>query len=94
MNLSKELLEEKEYLRATAFSILEEIGVIETCFCGDTYHLTYAPLDEKEIYAKATNEYKKTERDNKNFDLFHEMVKEILDEAQSSCDCAKCDKDD
>ena len=68
--------------------------MLEECFCGDTYHLPYAPLDEREIYAKATNEYKKIKPNDKTFDLFHEMIKEILDNAQSSCDCAKCEKDD
>ncbi len=87
MGLSKQLAIEKEDYRRMAQEILEEIGEIEEC---PEHHLLYrkGKFEEGEIYKIATGEMKRKHPDCRNYKLFHDVIKEILDECGDGCpDC-------
>lgn len=70
---------------------LEEITEIRRCpFHSDYLYRTYN-YDEEQIYAIVTARIKQMYDDNKiNYVLFHDAVKEVLDELGDSSDCPIC----
>ena len=96
MGATKRQLEKEEEYRGIAFDVLTMIGAIKTCdFHDDFYYATYL-LDDSSIYAMATAKVKKEYNQmNIDFQLFHDSIKEIMDEAADGADsCPYCDKID
>ena len=89
MGLSKRILEEREENFRLAKSILFDIGAIAGCDVHDYYYnnLNY---DNSELYAIAINEYKK--RGGKDFKMFQDAIKEVLDNAGRESTCPLCEK--
>lgn len=74
-----------------AEKILLEIKAIATCDAHEDFHYQTG-MDEKEIYAWATNLFKKYYPICEDFSLFHDCVKKVLDDTAMDNECPYCYK--
>lgn len=78
-----------EMHKRIAKEILEKIGAIKCC----EYHEWYLDLeayDDEQLYALATYEYKK--EGGYDFEIFHEAIAQVMDEAWLDDECLYCAK--
>lgn len=85
---------QQEYV-GIAKEILANMGVIEFCACGATWHRTYnEDIEETEVLEEATRLLKEKYGENQCLDLWEEILQEVWDDAQDKEDCQKCSNDD
>lgn len=76
-----------------AKSILLEIGAIKACDAHDDFTYQTCAMDEKTIYARATQKYKDSyHREGESFAPFQDAVKRVLDDTSSNNNCPFCEK--
>ena len=87
MSITKYTLEQHEDYHHKAVEILISIGEIATCpYHGSIYRKW--KYDIKDIYAIATARLKELHPEHKNFPLFCDKIKEIIDCTLDECpDC-------
>lgn len=76
-----------------AKSILLEICAIKACDAHDDFIYKTCAMDEKTIYARATQKYKDSYyREGEGFTPFQDAVKRVLDDAGPDNNCPFCEK--
>lgn len=88
MSLAKHELEKYDLYRNTAHNILLEIGAIEECPHGNPVNIK---MEGEEAYAIATGVLKKKYPDLNDYKLFHEQIKDVLNDAELGI-CVACEK--
>ncbi len=80
--------------REVAFEVLKSIGVIACCDAHDDYWYNTGSFDNDEIYARATTKVQMSAEYSSYTDMkvFHEAIKDILDNAGIDSDCPFCEK--
>ncbi|MDE5556510.1 MAG: hypothetical protein K2J32_02275 [Ruminococcus sp.] len=93
MGWAQRLLEKQYEYKRIAYDILKSIGAIETCPIHEDEWYSDNYMDEKEVYAIATNILKDKYPNMKDFTLFHESIKGVLDDASLDDNCPYCEED-
>ena len=88
MSLAKHELEKYDLYRDTAHNILLEIGAIEVC---PHERPIIIKMEGEKVYAIATDVLKKKYPDLNDYKLFHEQIKDVLNDAELGT-CVACDK--
>ena len=83
-----------EQYEQVAKDILKTIGAIIVCDIHEdrNWYTAGNYMDEQEVYAIATGELKRQYPDMNDFTLFHEKIKNILDDASIDDKCPFCEK--
>ena len=89
MSLMKDIDENENYYKRIAYTILKQIGAIESCACG-AFHWNRG-WEEQKVYALATNEFKNRKEDKNYLTLFRAKIKEILSDDYIEGKCPYCE---
>ena len=92
MSLIKRELERNETYYAVAFNLLEDIGAIKTCPIHGSEHFYETGMEESEVYALATHKLKIEFPELNDFSLFHQKIKEVLQDSAIEKECPICEK--